>query len=105
MPTIKNARGEYVWVDPPTPPTAPEERFMPQKITGSIQDILDTQLLALQRVTQQLVKRSSTEAMTKDEIQSLATCIKVTMELKAKENELLDSLTDEELAALANSNE
>lgn len=67
----------------------------------SLDDILGKQLLALARVTKQLVMASSGGGMTKDEIQSLATCIKVTMDLKAKEKELLDTLTDEELEKAA----
>ncbi len=72
-------------------------------VPGSLDDMLRRQLTALGRVTAQLTKRATTETMTKDEIQSLATCIKVTMELKAKENELLDGLSDEELAKAASS--
>ena len=35
--------------------------------------------------------------MTKPEIDALATCIKVTLELKTKENEILDSLSEEQI--------
>lgn len=70
----------------------------------SLDDILKRQLTALNRITIQLTTRSASGDMTKDEIQSLATCIKVTLELKAKESELLDDLTDEELYKAVNDN-
>lgn len=63
----------------------------------SIDSILSKQLLALERVTKQLVFRSTSGEMTRDEIQSLATCIKITLDLKSGEKDLLDSLSDEEL--------
>lgn len=66
----------------------------------SLDSILDRQLLALHRVTKQLVRLSNGQ-MTKDEIQSLATCIRITMELKAKEKELLDTMSDEDLEKVA----
>jgi hypothetical protein len=62
----------------------------------SLDLIMEKQLQALYRVTKQLA-RSSILGMTKDEIQSLATCMRVTMDLKAKEKELLDNLSDEDL--------
>lgn len=63
---------------------------------ASLDDLLKRQLTALDRVTRQLTLKSVT-GMSKDEIQSLATIIKLTMELKVKENELLDSLDDDAL--------
>jgi len=65
----------------------------------SLESILNRQLHILNRVTKQL-SLSSSSGLTKDEIQSLATCIRLTMDLKAKENELLDQLSDEELEKL-----
>ena len=66
-------------------------------LSGSLDDILNRQLLALERVTRQLVARSTEGNMTRDEIQSLATVIKVTVELKEHEKELIDELSDAEL--------
>lgn len=66
-------------------------------LSGSLDDILHRQLCALERVTRQLVTRSSSGTMTKDEIQSLATCIKITLELKSVEGDILEGMTDEEL--------
>lgn len=71
----------------------------------SLDDILERQLLALHRVTRQLTLTSATGAMTKDEIMSLATCIKITMDLKARENELLEALSDEDLEKVAGSDD
>lgn len=65
----------------------------------SLDSILNRQLHILNRVTKQL-SLSSSSGLTKDEIQSLATCIRITMDLKAKENELLDQMSDEELEKL-----
>lgn len=79
----------------------PEEKDFPAASDISLDDILKKQLQALYRVTKQLA-RNSVGVMTKDDIQSLAVCIRVTMDLKAKENDLLDKLTDEELARLRN---
>lgn len=83
----KDAQGAYLPVDPP-----------PSDI--DLASVLDRQLLTLWRVTQQLAKDSA-RGLTRDEIQSLATCIKITMELKAKENELLDRMNVEELQRLS----
>lgn len=88
--SVKDENGQYVRqeVAPPVPVKDPD-------IT--VDAILERQILALARVTQNLTKRSQDPDMTPQEIQSLATCIKVTLELKAKEKELLSQLTDEEL--------
>lgn len=68
--------------------------------TLTLDEMLNRQLVALERVTNQL-SRESISGLTKDEIASLATCIKLTMELKAKQKSLLDDLSEEELQALA----
>lgn len=73
----------------------------PEPLTGSLEDVLNRQMSALELVTRQLLQCAKSGVMTKDEIQSLATCIKVTMELKAKQKELLDALPLEELEKLA----
>ena len=64
---------------------------------GSIDSILKQQLAGLDRLTKHLVGQISAGNITKETPQQLATCIKVTMELKAAENELLESMSDEEL--------
>lgn len=90
--STKDGNGAYL---PPQPALPPEQP--PSDI--DLKDVLDRQLLILWRVTQQLARASATE-LSKDQIQSLATCIKITMELKAKENELLERLSPEESEAL-----
>lgn len=101
IPGLKDEHGVYV----NAPVKEPEQvKVQAPDPDLSLDDILKRQLLALNRVTVQLTTRSASGDMTKDEIQSLATCIKVTLELKAKENELLDTLSDEELEKAANAN-
>lgn len=63
----------------------------------SLDAILGKQLLALERVTRQLVLSASTGNMTKDEIYSLSTCIKITLELKGLEKDIIEDLSDEDL--------
>jgi len=90
----KDSNGAYLPQEP-APKPAPEEL-----IETNLDKLLEKQLKALSKVTSMLFLASSS-GLTKDEIQSLNTCIKLTMELKAKEKELLDGLTDEELEKLA----
>ncbi len=87
LPGIKDAEGAYTKVESPS---------------ISIDSILANQLEALARVSKQLLQQSKGFVLSKDEIQSLATCIKVTMDLKARENELLEGLSDEDLEKLSN---
>lgn len=67
------------------------------KFNGTLDELLSKQLAALDKITNQLVIAAGTGNATKDEIQSLATCIKLTMDLKVKENEILENLSDEDL--------
>ncbi len=94
----KDENGMYIKEEPPKT-AAPPPALTVQDVL--LDDILKRQLTALSRVTRQLVLSATAGYMTKDEIQSLATCIKVTMELKMKENELLEALTDEDLEKIA----
>jgi len=89
VPGVKDDNGAYV----PTPKTV--------KPPLSLDRILEDQLTVLNEVTLQLLGKSKLSNFNKDDIASLATCIKVTMDLKAKEKELLDTLTDEELEKAA----
>lgn len=69
----------------------------------SIDNILKSQLKLLKRITRQLGHAAfSGQGLNRDEIQSLATIMRLTLDLKAKEKELLDGLTDEELEELKN---
>lgn len=93
--SVKDENGVYTRVEA-------EEKAMDQPSSlpspdTSLDDILKRQLTALDRVTRQLAMRASTGSMTKPEIDALATCIKVTLELKTKENEILDSLSEEQI--------
>lgn len=92
----KDASGAY------TKSPAPSPEPQPVVADLSLDAILNKQLLALERVTKQLLISASGGAMSNAEIQSLATCIRTTLELKAKEKELLDFLSDEELEKASN---
>ena len=74
-----------------------ETHVKPLPEPGGLDDILKRQLVGLARLTQHIVTEISIGTITKDTPQQLATCIKITMELKSKERELLQDLTDEEL--------
>jgi hypothetical protein len=91
---IKDSNGAYLPQEPASKP-APEK-----PVDTNLDNMLYLQLETLARATGAL-HGASYRGLTKDEIQSLNTCIKLTMELKAKEKELLDNLTDEELEKLA----
>lgn len=101
IPGNKDATGAYVKQDlpPPAPDVnAPAPTFLSQDI--DLASLLEGQILALARTTQHLLVKSTT-AMNKDDIASLATLIKITMELRLKEKELLDKLEDDALDALS----
>jgi hypothetical protein len=66
----------------------------------SIDSILERQLQALDECTTQLLGKAKSGFLTKDEIASLATCLKITIELKERENDLLKNLSDEDLKKL-----
>ena len=89
----KDALGAYIKEAP-----VPQPEPLPST-PDSIDALLERQMLALDRVTRQLVIAASTGVMTKDEIQSLSTVMKLTIELKERENELLDGLTEEQVQA------
>lgn len=92
----KDRHGAYLPADPV--PSTPNEGDVTPKRGLSLGEILDRQVLALERASIQLLRASSdASGLSKDQIQSLATCIKVTMELKVKENELLDNMSTEDL--------
>ncbi len=68
---------------------------------SDLDSILKQQLVGLGRLTKQLVSDITAGIITKDTPNQLATTIKITMELKAKQKELLDDMPNEELSKLA----
>lgn len=99
---VKDANGIFIRRQVEETPAKAVESLPPMVDPElSLDDILKRQMMILDRATRHLAMRAATGAMSKDEIQSLATCIKVTMELKLKENELLDTLDDEALREVA----
>ncbi len=96
----KDAQGMYTPVAAPlktedAPSVAPPS----PTLDINLDKILEKQLTALDRATSFILAKCSSNP-TKDDIQSLATCLKLTMELKTKEKEMLDELTDEDLESL-----
>ena len=85
--------------------TSPKDKEVLAVSDISLDSILKRQLQTLQRVTKHIANSSLVGPLTKDEIQSLATCIRLTMDLKEKENEILDRMSDEDLANLTDSDE
>jgi hypothetical protein len=66
----------------------------------SFDSILARNLQSLDAVTTQLQASAKNLTMSKDEIQALASVIKLTMELKAMEAEFLEGMTEEQLKEL-----
>lgn len=96
----KDANGAYLPPEQtPSLPPAPEVE-KPQVPRLSFDDILRLQWLALERTSQKLA-RDSVHGLERDQIASLALLTKLTLDLKSKENEILERLTPEELAELA----
>ncbi len=87
-------------VPPSSDPAPPSSSYAIHRTSRGLDDILNQQLLALENATQQLCIKSVT-GLNKDEIQSLATLTKLTMELKAKENTMLDALSEDALKEIA----
>lgn len=73
---------------------------VPNAPRGTLDSILQQQLAGLERLTSIIVRAITAGDITKDTAQQLATMVKITMDLKAKENELLDSMSNEELEKL-----
>lgn len=99
---LKDEHGAYLPLEGPSKSVEVPKSHSPSPSDTSLEEVLGRQLLALERITRHLATKATDNTMTVPEIGALATLIKITMELKAKENELLDKLTSEELKASAN---
>lgn len=93
---VKDDQGAFVKVGPQPEPPAP--RF--KRSETDLEEMLNGQILALGRTTKALLERS-VAGLNKDEVASLATCIKLTLELREKEKALLNDMSDDELAKIA----
>lgn len=97
IPGYKDESGSYV--KEPTPP-APISNSDPKISDISLDDLLDKHLLILFRETKNLLMESSSGKLNKDNSQCMRDNIKLLIELKKKEKELLDALSDEDLERL-----
>ncbi len=91
----------YVHPDQLKVPEAPLPPVPAVRHPKGLDEILEIQIEGLARLTQLIVQEITGRNYTKDTAQQLAICIKVTMELKAKEKDLLDKLSEGELEAIA----
>jgi hypothetical protein len=89
----KSAEVDKLTATPPIP-------VAPTSADDSLDAILQLQLAGLSRLTRSLVRDITAGVITKETPNQLATCIKVTMELKQRELELLEQLTAEDLEAM-----
>ncbi len=72
---------------------------------ASLDMILKMQMSGLTKLTKLIVSDIYALNITKDTPQQLATCFKITFELKKAEKDLIDELSEEELEKFANDNE
>ena len=92
--SLKDVNGSYIKPEEPKKPEDTTPVFKDADV--DLDSLLHGQLLALARMTKHLVD-SSLHGADKDNVDSLSKCIKLTLELKEKERELLDKLEDEDL--------
>lgn len=92
---VKDSNGIFL---PPTPKTEIKD---PPKSDINLNDLLDSHLLLLYRQTRALLIASAQNGLLgKDESHCMRENLKLIMELKKKEKELLDELSDEEIERL-----
>ncbi len=70
----------------------------------SLDELLSKSILILYREIRSLLLESSTGKLCKDSAQSLRDYIKLLNELKEREKDVLESLSDEQLKEIANEN-
>lgn len=96
-PSPKDENGIYTIPSPePEPPKGPAGGD-----DKSIDDLLSDGLLALRRNMHYILLESTQGILDRETVMSLKDCINLLLELKKKEDELLDGATEEELAVLA----
>lgn len=97
--TIKNSRGEYekVPVEAPAPAPTPS---LPNGDDISIDGLLKSGLGAIERLLKILWKDISAGSPDRATVQNLKDCVAMLLELKKKEDDLLDKLSNSELEKL-----
>ena len=98
MVSVKDENGSYL--PSHSMPAKPEIKD-PLKSDISLTDLMDSHLLLLYRETRALLLESATGGkLNKDSALSMRENLKLIMELRKKEKELLESMSDEEIKAL-----
>jgi|SRR5579859_6734086 len=96
---LKDENGQYL----PLPISKPPKKHRDPKASDiSLDDLMDKHLLLLYRETRMLLEESSGGKLSKDSANSMRENMKLIVELKKKEKELLDNLSNEELEELKN---
>lgn len=87
-PPVKDETGAYVKVSPEP---------LPSLVDVSIDDLLGKGLLAVERVMKSILTEASSGNPSREAVMNLKDCMAILWELKKKERDFLDNLTDEEL--------
>lgn len=74
----------------------------PAKPPKSIDGLLAEALMNIERIMDTISMKAAARATEREDVQSLKDLVSLLQDMKEKERELLDSLTDEELEAKAN---
>jgi len=100
VPGVKDASGAYIKTEEPKPKA---KRFRePIASEISLNELMDKHLLLLFRETKMLLEESSKgQKLSKDSAHSMRENLKMIVDLKRKERELLDTLSTDELTKLA----
>jgi hypothetical protein len=96
MTYIKDSKGQYVKVEVPKPEP------VPSRTDVSIDSLLNKGLLAIERTMRHIVERSVHGVLERSDVQNLKDLMVLLQELKEKEDDILNKMTDEELEKIAN---
>lgn len=95
----KDAKGSYL---PPEGAPRSETPSDPLPKDINLDDLISKHLLILYRETRSLMVESASGKLSKDSAISMRDNMRLLFELKKKERELLDNLTDEDIVKLLN---
>lgn len=97
---VKDSKGSFLPPLPPVKVEAPKEEAIPDTI--SIDNMLNTSLTSLYRILRHINGEISSPAgPTRETIQNLKDVMTMLHELKKKEQDLLNEISDEELEKLS----
>ena len=97
---VKDESGAYTRVVAPSPPVAPEPTPELPKGNLTIDELLQIGLNQIERLMICVGKDISTGVPSRESVMNLKDCMSMLHELKKKEQELLDALSDDELKTL-----